>query len=135
MLPTAGIVAAFSIFIYIAGIFESWRLDRMAQTRLSESICQFARYFRGPDFDPVLVRAVYESTQELSGRADVPIRPADRFSEEFGIVDEDLDDLAADVASLAYRSFEHTDRNPLYGQVRTIADLIRFLQHQPRLTR
>ena len=50
------------------------------------------------------------------------------------IVGEDLDDLGEDIARLAHRSMEQTDQNPLYGQVQTIADLVHFIQHQPRLS-
>jgi len=133
IVPTISVVGALWLWCHIARIIQSRRFDRTARARVGESICQFAQHFRGPDFDPVVVRAVYESTQEQYGRTDLPIRPWDRFSEEYGLLGEDIDDLAGDVATLAFRTLEDTDRNPLYGQVETVADLVLFLQFQPRL--
>lgn len=134
LIPAIAIVALLWLGIHFAGIIQTRRFDRMARERSGESICEFARHFRGADFDPVVVRAVYETTQELYGRIDLPIRPLDSFSADYGIVGEDLDDLGEDIARLAHRSMEQTDQNPLYGQVQTIADLVHFIQHQPRLS-
>jgi hypothetical protein len=131
--PVMAVVAVLWVCIHVMGMIQTRRFDRMARARAGESICEFARHFRSADFDPVVVRAVYETTQELYGRADLPIRPSDSFSADYGIVEEDLDDLGEDIARLAHRSMAQTDRNPLYGQVQTIADLVHFIQHQPRL--
>jgi hypothetical protein len=134
LLPAVTIAAVLWLWIHIAGVIRTRRFDRMTRERSGGSICEFARHFRCAYFDPVVVRAVYETTQEQYGRADLPIRPSDSFSADYGIVDEDLDDLAEDIAGLAHRSMEQTDQNPLYGQVQTIADLVYFIQHQPRLS-
>jgi hypothetical protein len=134
LLPAVAIVAVLWLWIYFTGLIQTRRFDRMARERSGESICEFARHFRAADFDPVVIRAVYETTQELYGRPDLPIRPSDSFSADYGIVDEDLDDLGEDIAKLAHRSMEQTDQNPLYGQVQTIADLVHFIQYQPRLS-
>jgi hypothetical protein len=64
----------------------------------------------------------------------LPIRPSDSFSADYGIVDEDLDDLGKDIARLAQRSMAQTEQNPLYGRVQTVADLVHFIQYQPRLS-
>lgn len=132
LLPAAVVAVALGLGTHIAAVIETRRFDDMAQERSSESICQFARHFRGPEFDPVVVRAAYEMTQDLIGRADLSIRPSDRLDKDYGIVNEDLDDLAAEIAEVAHRSLEVIAQNP-YTPVRTVADLVRFLQCQPRL--
>lgn len=134
IVPTAVVVTGLWMWIHIDGVRQARRFDRMAIERSGESICEFARHFRSADFDPIVVRAVYETTQELFGRADLPIRPSDSFAADYGIVDEDLDDLGDDIARLAHRSMEQTDQNPLYGHVQTVADLVHFMQYQPRLS-
>jgi hypothetical protein len=133
ILPAVAISAGLWLWIYIEGIRQTRRFDRMALERTGESICEFARHFRSADFDPILIRAVYETTQEFHGRPDLPIRPSDSFTSDYGILDEDLDDLGDDIARLAHRSMEQTDQNPLYGQLQTVADLVHFMQFQPRL--
>jgi hypothetical protein len=130
---TLVVLAGLWLWSRIADTRQSRKFDRMAKARSGESICQFARHFRGAGFDPVLVRAVYELIQELYGRTDIPIRPTDRFSEEYGLLADDLDDLGADVASLAHRSLASTQQNPLYSKVQTVEDLVHFLQFQPQL--
>ncbi|MDB6132043.1 MAG: hypothetical protein JWM59_286 [Verrucomicrobiales bacterium] len=133
LVPAATVATAFGLLLYIGGAVQTRKFDRMTRERSGESICQFARHFRGPEFDPVVVRAAYEMTQEQIGRADLPIRPSDSLNKDYGIVNEDLDDLAADIAEVAHRSLEVDDQNLVCGPVRTVAELVWLLQRQPRL--
>ena len=61
----------------------------------------------------------------------LPIRAADRIEEELRMDKEDLEDLVRDVARRAGRSMEYKESNPLFGQVRTVGDVVLFLTHQP----
>jgi hypothetical protein len=133
VLPVATIGGAFWLWIRLAGVVQARKFNRMGRERSGETICQFARHFAGSDFDPVVVRAVYETTQELYGRTDLPIRPSDRFSKDFSVCGEDLHDLCEEVAQLAHRSLEAAEQNPLWGKVHTVAELVRFMQFQSRL--
>lgn len=128
-----GMAVLFGCGERISHVLRKRKLDRMEHDREGESICQFARHFRQePSFDPVVVRAVYEMTQATYARPNFPIRPADRFKEEYGLILDDIDYLAEDVAELAGRSLESAEWNPFYGKAATVADLVRFMQLQPQ---
>jgi hypothetical protein len=44
---------------------------------------------------------------------------------------DDVEDLIVDVALRAGRSLEQTERNPHYGKVRTVFDVVLFVNAQP----
>lgn len=113
-----GLIALVGILAGIGAVTSR----RTAAERRADSICTFARAFDRREVDPWVVRAVYE---EYS--VPFPVRAADPF-------DEDMDSDAARTAARAGRSLEQAERNPLFGRVSTIGDLVRFLSHQPRLT-
>ena len=46
---------------------------------------------------------------------------------------EDELDMLDDIAFRARRSMENTEYNPLLGRVHTVADVVRFFEHQPKL--
>lgn len=110
------------------------RLRQLAESRSNESICTFARAFNYRQIDTWIIRAVYEQLQPLAStsNAPFPLRPEDRLSEDFGIVDEDLDDLADEIAQRTGRRWENCEQNPYYGNVRTVGDLVMFFAHQPK---
>jgi hypothetical protein len=136
-LSTTAFIAALA-FIGLIAVVSAWlnhRMRRLASSRPGEDICTFARSFDLRVVDSWIVRAVYEEVQHhfgTDGRS-FPVRAADRFTEELGIVNEDLDDLAEKVAQRTGRSLEHAERNPV-REVKSIADLIHFLNHQARRT-
>ena len=70
----------------------------------------------------------------MDGRA-VPVRRQDRCEKDLRIDPDDLDDIARDAAFRARRSMEGVEKNPLYGQVQTVGDLVSFLEHQPRIVK
>lgn len=118
----------------VGGVSWKYKFDRMTRERAGESICQFARFFRKGEVDPVIVRAVYESVQDWLPHPALPIRPSDDFAKTYGIHDAlDVEDLASEVAELTCRSLQKAEQNPFYGRVNTVADLVYFIQHQPRL--
>jgi hypothetical protein len=41
--------------------------------------------------------------------------------------------LAQDIAYRARRCLDHSDQNPLNGKVETVADIVTFFEHQPKL--
>jgi hypothetical protein len=107
---------------------------RLAATRQSETICEFARSFDRRT-DTWIIRAVYEELTRflaVEGRP-LPVRREDRCEKDLRIDAEDLDDLARDIAYRARLSMEHSDKNPLYGKVKTVADMVTFFEQQPKL--
>jgi hypothetical protein len=109
-------------------------LRALAAERAGESICTFARSFERRGVDPWVIRAVHEELAfcyRLGDRLAVPIRAADLLT-ELGMDGDDLDDAVGDVAWRTGYSLRVTRNNPLYGRVRTVGDLVRFFNHQPR---
>ncbi len=62
-----------------------------------------------------------------------PIRSTDHFSSDLKIDDEDLDDIADEIAIRTGRPIGDTQNNPWYGRVQTVADLVLFFECQPVL--
>ncbi|WP_420128013.1 hypothetical protein [Longimicrobium sp.] len=108
------------------------RMRRLAAERQGESICTFARALDPRSVDPWIIRAVHDQLQPYA-RVDgmlVPLRPTDRLYEELGLDDDELDDVARDIAESTGRTLEGAERNPV-RTVFTVGDLVRFFAHQP----
>lgn len=103
---------------------------RMKAERKNESICAFARMLPARKHDTWVVRAVYE---ELSSDRQVAIRPTDRLEMDLGFLPEDLEDCVTKIARRAGRALAITGKNPLYGRVVTVKDIISFLECQPEV--
>lgn len=117
---------------WMGGIWSEMHARRLRLARPKDSICTFARGFNYRATDTWIIRAVYEALQpEVS----FPIRSTDRFAEELCIDVDDLDDAIFDeVAFRAGRSTENCEQNPMYGQIKTVADVVAFFSHQPRVS-
>lgn len=103
----------------------------LAEVREGESLCTFARSFERRSVDTWILRAVYEEMSRWF--PGVPIRRTDRWA-DLGIEIEDLNEiLIYDIALRARRSMEGAEHNPLWGEVRTVGDIVAFLEGQPRL--
>ncbi len=115
---------------------ERRRLARLAADRQGESICSFASSFDCRAVDTWVIRAVFEELQPFCrfGRSTLPLRPTDDLDGDLRIDPEDLEDLAGDIAFRTGRSLEDGVKNPLYGSVKTVSDLVMFFAHQPRCT-
>lgn len=121
-------------FVCLAGtIDDRRRMGLLADERRGESICSFARSFDYRSVDTWVIRAVFEELQPWCrfGSGVMPLRANDQLAGILGIVDEDLDELARDVAHRAGRSLESCSRNPYIGKVKTVSDLVQFLVNQP----
>jgi hypothetical protein len=124
--PLAILVAAAVFGISLIG----WLRDRrVAEARKGESICQFARGFDRRTIDTWIIRAVYE---EFSGA--FPLRPSDRLREDLHIDDDDLDFGAISIALRTGRSLDGYERNPMYGNIKTLRDMAMFFHYQPLLS-
>ncbi|MBI5767979.1 MAG: hypothetical protein HZA93_09290 [Verrucomicrobia bacterium] len=106
------------------------RLKHIREERIEESICSFARLLPARAHDTWVVRAVYE---ELFDFVRAPIRPSDTVERFWGIDGDDLDDMAFRIAERAGRSMDGADKNPFFGRVVTVADMVQFFEHQPKL--
>ncbi len=109
---------------------------RMIESRAGESICPFARSFDRRQMDPRIIRAVYEELGRYLGTTDnvFPLRVADPLFSRQGLnIDaEELDHVAQAIAFRAGRSLANTEKNPYFGKIQTVADLVAFFMAQPQ---
>ncbi len=122
------------VLVRVQARSEARRRKLMSESRYTEAICDFARSF-DRQTDTWIIRAVYEEMSRflaVDGHP-LPVRRDDRWKEDLKIDYEDLDDLLRDIAYRARRSIDDSDKNPVYGKVLTVGDVVTFFQHQPRL--
>ena len=124
--PLAILVPA---IIFGLSSIDSRRNRRIAAEREGESICDFARGFDCRAIDTWIIRAVYE---QFSGA--FPLRPGDRFKEDLRADGEYLYFGAIDIAQRTGRSLDGYERNPMFGKIETLRDLVMFIHHQPLLS-
>ena len=127
-------VAAIGVMIGIERRYRKIRLTKLSQERQELSICEFARSFDYRSVDTWVIRAVYESIQDYVSihEIPVPIKAEDDLINVLEIDDEDLEmDLLVEMLQRTGRSIENTPSNPYYGKVKTVADLVYFINAQP----
>lgn len=113
----------------VLSLFHRRWLRRLSEERKEESIGSFSHALPARKHDTWVVRAVYD---EISSRAGAPIRPSDNVVRFWGIDGDDLDDAIVRIARRAGRSLAGVEKNPLSGRVETVADVIAFIEHQPK---
>lgn len=127
-------VLAFVVLVAaVVSVVESVRFRRLARERAGLSICQFARSFDCRRVDTKIIRAAYEGLQEWAagGVRDFPVMAADDIGKLYGMVGEDLDEFAQELAQKSGRRWAGLEQNPLCGRVVTVRDLVLFVNHLP----
>jgi hypothetical protein len=124
--PLAILVSA---VIACMSLIDSRRNRKITEERRGESICQFARGFDCRTIDTWIIRAVYE---EFAGA--FPLRASDRFKEDLRTDSDDLDFGVIHIARRTGRSLDEYERNPMFGKIDTLRDLVMFFHHQPLLS-
>ena len=129
------VIVAFGLLTLTLTMLEDRRLDRIEALRPNESICTFALSFDRRAVDPWIIRAVWQELQPYFGRRadDFLMRASDQIEEDLRIDWEDLGVLLETIACRARRSLKDLERNPLYDRVKTVGDLVEFINHQPAL--
>ena len=123
-----------SIMIVIEQRNRRIKIAKLSQERKELSICEFARSFDYRSIDTWAIRAVYETIQDYVSTPEylIPIKAEDDLIDVLEIDDEDLDmDLLVEILQRTGRSTEDTPSNPYYGEVKTVADLVYFVNAQP----
>jgi hypothetical protein len=126
----------FSLFVAVSSfLIDRFRFRRLVQARAGLSICQFARSFDYRHVDTRIIRAVYEGFQReaLPGVKDFPVKASDDIAKVYGMVGEDLEEFAEELAGELGRRWGGFEENPLYGQVTLVGDLVLFLNRQPEV--
>lgn len=109
---------------------------RLVRQRPCESICTFSRSFKRGEIDTWVIRAVYE---EIASYFPTTLQPAPIRRDDdlllWGLDAEEVEDLGKWVSTRCSRSLKDTTTNPFYGRVRTVGDLVQFLNAQPKQIR
>lgn len=127
-------IMVIAVWIVIEQRTRSIKLAKLAQERKELSICEFTRSFDYRSIDTWVIRAVYETIQDYVSKPEilVPIKAKDHLTDVLEIDDEDLDmDLLVEMLQRTGRSMEDTPSNPYYGKIKTVADLVYFVNAQP----
>jgi len=127
--PVTWVLSGFTLLLAVGAYFGHRWSKRMREERAHESICTFARALPARHHDTTVVRAVYE---EFERTLRIPVRPSDDLAKDLRLHPDDRDDIALKVARRAGRSLAEPERNPLFDRVKTVADVISFLEHQPK---
>lgn len=133
-----GFAAVLAVWVVIAWgglVIQKRRLQSIAKQRQGDSICTFAQSFDCRATDTQIIRATYEELQKYhaSEVSNFPLQADDSLEKTLNIDDGDLDDIAVEIARRAQRSIDNFEQNPLYGKVKTVGDLVLFLNCQPLL--
>ncbi len=129
---TVTLVCVFYILTTVLNRREKHRLQTLVCAREGESICHFARSFDKRKTDTWIIRAAHQELQVfLRPFVAFPVRASDSLTGDLGLDVDDVEDLIVDVALRAGRSLEQTERNPHYGKVRTVFDVVLFVNAQP----
>jgi hypothetical protein len=130
------VIAFLMLLAAIGLVMDFIRFRRLARKRTGLTICQFARSFDFRRVDTKIIRAAYEGLQEWAGGGvkNFPVMASDDIAGLYRIEDEELDDFAKELAHKLGRDWNDHEKNPLYGKVITVRDLVLFLNFQPKVT-
>ncbi len=107
-------------------------LDALYRERRGDDIGTFARLFNFRNIDTWIIRATYEEiNSELGYKKPFPLRPSDFLEKELNFDVEDLEFILGRIFSRVGISDKNIERNPYYGKVETVGDLVNFCNHQP----
>lgn len=120
------------ILVFVGFRRDKRRFQRLANSRIGESICGFARSFDVRATDTWVIRAAYQDLQLIVNVPNFPVRASDLLAADLGLEPEDVEDLLVDVARRTGRSLDKTESNPYYGRVNSVKDLVLFINAQPR---
>jgi hypothetical protein len=126
------IFTAFAALI-TAGIVTAPFTRRRHEEKLAKlppsTSCSYARSFDFRHTETLAMRAVFEELQPL---VEFPIRASHRLVEDLRLDGEDLNlDFAPIIAQRLRRTLDGSEKNPYYGRVHTVEDLVRFMEAQP----
>jgi hypothetical protein len=133
-LEVLGFAAVLAPIAIICSRRRQGQMARLIESRRGGSICEFARSFDVRAVDPWIIRATFEQIRNyLSAKDSVAIRATDNLTGDLLIDPEDLDfDVAVEIAQRTGRSLENTERNPYFGRVTLVSDLVHFFNEQPK---
>jgi hypothetical protein len=132
---TAFLILAFCVWVTVVSKRDKRRIEGICVTRDGESICTFARSFSTGHVDTWVIRAAHQEIQQLmkSYIPAFPVRASDSLFDDLHIDSDDIEDLLIEIAARSGHALDETEKNPFYGKINTVRDLVLFVNAQPRL--
>lgn len=131
---TAFLILAFCVYVTVINKREKRRFEEMCSIRDEKSLCTFARSFSTRHVDTWVIRAAHQEIQLLM-KSYVPAFPvcaSDLLLDDLRLEFEDIEDLLMDIAARSGHSLDGSENNPFYGKIKTVRDLVLFINAQPR---
>jgi hypothetical protein len=118
----------------ISTILHRKKLRKIANDRHEQSICTFARSFDCHQVDTWIIRATYEELQKHLNPdfPNFPIQKTDSLEDLLQLEFEDIWDIISGIAQRAGYSMDEAVSNPFFDKLKTVEDLVMFLNYQPR---
>ncbi|MBU2707195.1 hypothetical protein KCM76_14455 [Zooshikella marina] len=127
-----GVLILVAIYIFI----DHCRMKKISHERGEPNICEYARSFDFRNVDTKIIREVWSEIQlslgNYNGRP-FPVKADDTFDSIYKMDPDDLDDIYWSVADRLGIDTENPEGNPYFNQIRSVRDLVMFLNHQPRI--
>ena len=106
------------------------RIQKMQETRVTESYCQFSSEFRSQAVDGVILKAVLAQLAEYLP-ANFPIRSEDDLVKDYGLTKNNIRELKLYLSDITGRSLLGENENLYYNKAPTVYNLILFFDYQP----
>ena len=130
------VLAGSLLLMIVVEVRNRQRLKNLAAARQGEGIGDLAWALdrRRPDFDPWVVRALWDAFGPYMAVGDlaVPLRASDRLGHEIRIDADDLLECVEDVAARAERDLSARGFTQGFSGVSTFADLAYLIGRQPK---
>ncbi len=122
---SCGVSLAVFLTLLLSAFLQNKKVKKMAEKRKEETICTFARQLNCREVDTWIIRAVYEELLVYFG---YPPHLEDSFDK---IDPEDVDDMGIAISERIGRPLNESEKNPYFGKVKTVRDMIFFFTAQP----
>jgi hypothetical protein len=129
----AAVILTIFATLIAAGVVTAPFARRRHEEKLAKlppnASCSYARSFDFRHTETLVMRAVFE---ELQPFVEFPILASHGLVEDLHLDGEDFSlDIAPVIAQRLDRTLRGSDRNPYYGRINTVEDLVRFMEAQP----
>jgi len=137
--PSLGLFLLSIIFLvyimgYLFGDDIEKQLEEKAKERKNEDIGTFARSIDYRNIDTWIIRAVYEEIQSeiMWENQNFPIRATDNLKKDLLLEDDAFDSIINCVIARVGISDKDWEKNPYYGKLETVEDMILFFNAQSK---
>lgn len=120
----------------VYGVFDHYRMTSIARDRGEPDICAYARSFDYRNTDTKIMREVWNEVQLYLGGYEgkpFPVKADDLFSGTYHLDADDLDEIYWAVADRLGIDTKNAENNPYFNQVKSVKNLVLFLQNQPKV--